>query len=397
MTGRASIRVLGFAALLVFAFVVGFATPADAADGPKWGTLVSQPGHARDEASAGVTQAMVELDWSQIEPRQGQWNDDALARYKDEVLAHRAAGRQVTIGLGTHFVPDWTFGAFRSSRGVDEHGNRCSMLNSVYSYDVRQGIRRYEKHVMRYIGRENIDAVRVTSGGNGELMFSDDSYCAFGHIGIGSLRRSQPDKGQPGTNASTAQHKAWADWYVKSLADAANFQIGELRNRAPRYYGHIELIMPGSGVRPSAFDYAAQQGLPDGLLGLGVAWDRVAHHVHRQWRISVHQSGVGDGTDGNRGCQPGDVGKAIDDPALDSWSSTRWIAKVGDRWGYEVTGENPGYGDSVSTSTYNDPNGLVEDATGLAKSCDLRVFYWAHDHNLWDGSGLAFRNYANHL
>ena len=83
------------------------------------------------------------------------------------------------------------------------------------------------------------------------------------------------------------------------------------------------------------------------------------------------------------------------DPALDNWSSTRWIAFLADHYGYGASGENPGYGDSVPESYYDNPSGLVQDATGLAKSCNLRAFYWAHDWNLWDNGGLDFSDYAN--
>ena len=361
-----------------------------------WGTLISETGHTQAESNGGVKQAMVELSWDEVEPGNGQWDTSALNAYKQEVLAHKAAGRKVTLGLGTHYTPNWVFSDLRNTRGVDRYGNDCHDLNVVYSYDARQEIRDYIDHVMNALGPDNIDAVRLTSGGNGELMLSDDTYCAFGYIGVTKLRNSQPSTGQPGTNATTAQHKAWADWYVRSIADAADIQANELRaSDHLGWHGRIEYIMPGSGVRPSAFDYYAQQGLPDGLLGLGVAWYKMADEISHRWHATLHQSGVGDGTDNNVGCSAGDSSKSVTDPALDGWSSTRWIAFLADHYGYGASGENPGYGDSVPESYYDNPNGLVQDATGLAKSCNLRAFYWAHDWNLWDNGGLDFSDYAS--
>ncbi len=373
-------------AALASTLVVATGAPADAAPSPRWGTLVSSNAHARTEAAAGVTQAMVELDWSWIEPRNGAWNSRALASYRRDVLTQKAAGRKVTLGLGIHFSPDWTYG-LASARAVNEHGQRSEDLNTVYSWAVRRQMRQYITKVVRYIGPANIDTIRITSGGNGELMHGDDSYWASGHIGITALRTSQPAKGRPGTNATRAQHDAWARWYVKGLANVADDQMNTA-HRA-RYRGSFELIMPGSGVRPS--NWASQTGrhLPDGLLGLGVAWDKVAAQVHRRDKVYLHQSGVGDGSGapGEQRCQPGDGGAALTSYRLDDWSSTRWLAKVARTYGFAgVSGENPGYGDSVPRSYYRDPNGLFRAATGLARSCGFRAFYWAHDDRLWDGT-----------
>ena len=289
----------------VAALTLGTATAASANVGD-WGTLISQPGHTQAESNNGVKAAMVELEWDAVEPQHGVWDNTQLNGWKQEVLAHKAAGRTVTLGLGTHYTPQWAFDDLRNTRGVDRYGNDCHDLNVVYSYDARQEIRDYIDHVMTYMGPGNIDAVRLTTGGNGELMMSDDTYCAFGYIGVTKLRNSQPSTGQPGTNATTAQHKAWADWYVRSIADAADIQANELRaSNHLGWHGRIEYIMPGSGVRPSAFTSYAQQGLPDGLLGLGVDWQIMADEISHRWHATLHQSGVGDGTANNVGCQSG--------------------------------------------------------------------------------------------
>lgn len=375
--------------------VVAGAASASARD---WGTLISSNGHAQTESNAGVRQAMVETSWEWLEPTHGGWNTSRLDALKQDVLTQKAAGRQVTLGLGTHYTPQWAFDDLRNSRAVNRHGQECGDLNVVYSYDARQEIRSYISHVINWIGKDNIAAVRLTSGGNGELMWGSggEGYCGFGYIGVKKLRDSKPSTGAPGTNATTAQHKAWAEWYVRSLADAADIQANQLRaSNHLGWHGRIEYIMPGSGVRPSALDYAAQQGLPDGLLGLGVAWNIVADEISHRWKATLHQSGVGDGTDNDRGCQSGDAGKSVGDSSLDSWSSTRWVAFLAGHYGYAgASGENPGYGDSVPTSYYSDPTGLVVAATNLAKSCDLNAFYWAHDDRLWDGT-LPFTAYAN--
>ncbi len=381
---------LGLAAASAVAGVT--ASPAQAATGPRWGTLVSDTAHARTESAAGVKQAMVELDWSWLEPNKDSWNTRALASVRQDVLAQRAAGRKVTLGLGIHFTPSWAY-RLSSGRAVNGHGQRSDDLNVVYSWRVRQQVGQYIRKVVKEIGPANIDTIRITSGGNGELMFGDESYWSYGHIGITSLRNSQPAKGRPGTNATTAQHRAWARWYVGSLANVADFQMNKAQGAG--FGGKFELIMPGSGVRPSNWDYQTRNHLPEGLLGLGVAWDKIAAQVHHRGRVYLHQSGVGDGSgaSGEQQCQPGDGSAALTSPGLDNWSSTRWIAKVARTYHFAgVSGENPGYGDSVPTSFYRSPGGLFQTATSLARSCGFRAFYWAHDGRLWDGTA-SFSSY----
>ncbi len=169
-----------------------------------------------------------------------------------------------------------------------------------------------------------------------------------------------------------------------SVANAAGFK------------GTYEILMPGSGVRPSAWSAATSRHLPDGLLGLGAAWYQVAPMLANKSRVNLHQSGVGDrsGSPSDNGCRSTDRATALGSQAADAWSSTRWVSYLAKRYGFAgVSGENPGYGDSVPTSWYRNPNGLAKSANTLAKSCGFTVFYWAHSHRLWDGT-LPMAKYA---
>jgi hypothetical protein len=81
---------------------------------------------------------------------------------------------------------------------------------------------------------------------------------------------------------------------------------------------------------------------------------------------------------------------------MNTWSATRWIARIAREYGMLVGGENPGYGLPASLDWfYNDLSATGEMAIALAqaRSCGFSVFYWAHDTNLWIGT-VPFATYA---
>src|SRR5437879_5039113 len=70
-----------------------------------WGTLDTQPGTAATEDKAGVTMAMLELNWSSFEPKNGVVSASYLATIKSQLQAYQAAGMKVTLALGMHWAP----------------------------------------------------------------------------------------------------------------------------------------------------------------------------------------------------------------------------------------------------------------------------------------------------
>ncbi len=90
---------------------------------------------------------------------------------------------------------------------------------------------------------------------------------------------------------------------------------------------------------------------------------------------------------------------ALTSSTMDSWSATRWITRIAGQYGLAVGGENPGYGlpasiDSFYTNTSS--TGMMATAIGMALSCNFKVYYWAHDIHLWDGT-LPFSLYASSI
>jgi hypothetical protein len=83
------------------------------------------------------------------------------------------------------------------------------------------------------------------------------------------------------------------------------------------------------------------------------------------------------------------------DPVL-SYGTLHWTTRVARENGLAVGGENPGYGLPDSRNGhYTNPSaaGMMASALRQARSCKFRVFYWAHDVHLWDGT-IPFTQYA---
>jgi hypothetical protein len=84
---------------------------------------------------------------------------------------------------------------------------------------------------------------------------------------------------------------------------------------------------------------------------------------------------------------------------MDSWSATRWISRIAAANKLATGGENPGYGIPASLNAhYTDmsSSGMMADALRQARTCGFKVYYWAHDVRLWDGT-LPFSFYASSI
>jgi len=92
-------------ALPAAASAAATAHAASAAPSIIYGTLDTQTAHAATEEAAGVHMAMFELAWNSFEPTRGTVSPSYLATMKSELAAYRAAGQQVTLGLGMETPP----------------------------------------------------------------------------------------------------------------------------------------------------------------------------------------------------------------------------------------------------------------------------------------------------
>jgi hypothetical protein len=369
-----------------------------------FGTLDTQPGTAVTEAKAGASVAMFELDWASFEPQKGVFSASYLAGLQSSLKAYQAAGMRVTLGLGLEDPPSWVF-SLADSTYVDQDGDISGEADFVFSEAVRQAAASYFARVAAGLPLSSFWAIRLTSGGDEEMLYpSGGTYWAFSTAaltGAGLPAAMTPNPfpawrpGQPGL--TPAQIDQWVNWYVGGLDDVTSWQMQTLSGLG--FTGYYELVTPGSGTRPDALAEEEQQNLPDGVTGVGAAWDRYYAMLPDKTHVVAYVSSVADGSGGNDSCQPADDSLPLTSDVMDSWSATRWISRIAAANGLAVAGENPGYGmpaslDSQYTNTSS--TGMMAGAIRQATTCGFQVFYWAHDVHLWDGT-IPFSLYSSYI
>jgi hypothetical protein len=369
---------------------------------PLWGTLDTLTGHAATEGKAGVTMGMLELNWGSFEPSRGVLSSSYLATMKYELAAYQGGGQRVTLALGLYDPPSWVFGLANSTY-TDQNGARSAEANFVFSQAVRSAAAQFLALVAAKLPMSNFWAIRLTSGGDGEMLYpGGGTYWAFDHAALtgsglasGMTRNPYPNW-RPGNGGLTqSQINAWVNWYIGGLDNVTNWQMQTLSSLG--FTGYYETVTPGSGTRPSYLAQTERENLSnDGTTGVGAVWDRYYAMLPNKTNVMAYVSSVADNSGGNDSCQPGDTSLSLTDDTMDSWSATRWISRIAYQNGRYVGGENPGYGmpasmDSFYTNTSS--AGMMATAIREARSCKFKVFYWAHDIHLWDGT-LPFSLYT---
>ncbi|SHG28813.1 Beta-galactosidase [Jatrophihabitans endophyticus] len=363
---------------------------------PFVGTLGTHPETADDESRAGIKVAMVELAWRDFEPAKGRFD----AAYADRVCArirtYEQAGMQVTLGLGLHYAPAWLL-AIPGSRFVDQDGHRSDEPDLVFNRDLRRLADRYLAKIDELIGLQHFWAVRVTAGGNAELLYPrGNRYWAFSDGAQGGPQRpaSMAPNPLPGwrpgtgdTSPALAQREAWARWYVAGLTDVANWQLGELRRLG--FTGYLQLLTPGQGIRPAQVAPRVAAGLPNGLFGRGAVWSWVYAGLTVRDGVTAYVSSVADGSGDDDACGPDDEAVRLESRTVLDWSAARWISRLARHNGFSVAGEVPSLRDSAKRRAYyRDPSddGLAARAYAQAKGCGFLGLYWAHDDQVRDGT-----------
>jgi hypothetical protein len=371
---------------------------------PLWGTLDTQTNTAATEGHDGIM-AMFEYNWASFEPTQGVLSSSYLATMKSELASYQAAGQKVTLGLGLENPPSWVFN-LADSTYVDQNGDVSTEANFVFSQAVRTAAAQFLSLVNAAIPMSNFYAIRLTSGGDGEMLYpGGGTYWAFDKAaltgtGLASGMTRNPDPSwKPGTAGLTqAQITTWVNWYVGGLDTVTNWQMQTLTSLG--FTGYYETVTPGSGTRPDTLTKTEQANLSnDGTTGVGAVWNLYYAQLINKTNVIAYISSVADNSGGNDDCQASDTSLALGNDTMDSWSATRWITRIAAQYGLAVGGENPGYGlpaslDSFYTNTSS--TGMMATALGMALSCDFKVFYWAHDIHLWDGT-IPFSLYASSI
>ena len=237
------------------------------------------------------------------------------------------------------------------------------------------------------------------------LYPGDGTYWAFDHAaltgsGLAAGMTPNPDPnwrpGQPGL--TQAQIAAWVSWYIGGLDNLTNWEMRTLSGLG--FTGYYETLTPGSGTRPDGLAQTEQQNLSnDGTTGVGAVWNMFYAQLPNKTRVMAYVSSVADQSGGNDSCQSGDDSLSLTNPAMDSWSATRWITRIAHQYGRYVGGRTPAstcppaWTPSTPTPA---PTGMMSVAIQQARSCGFKVFYWAHDIHLWDGT-IPFSLYASRI
>jgi hypothetical protein len=361
-----------------------------------WGTLDTDPSHVAAENAAGIKSAMFEFSWASFEPSPGRFSASYLAAERSLLAAYQAAGSTVTLGLGMENTPSWVT-KLADATYVDEHGDVSSETDFVFSAAVRNAAARYLTQISRYFPLSDFYAIRIDSGGDSEMLYpgDHDGYWAFSHAaltgqGLPAGMTANPDpRWRPGQAGLTkAQLDAWINWYIGGLDNLTNWEMNQLSTLG--FTGYFETVTPGSGSRPSDItaDENANLGNDDNTTEVGAVWDRYYAMLTSKSRLIAYISSVADNSGNDDTCTPADTTLPLTSATMDSWSATRWIARIAHANNLLVGGENAGYTMPASLDGHyldNSADGMMADAIRQAQTCGFTAFYWAHDVHLWDG------------
>jgi hypothetical protein len=378
------------------------ATALSATAGTQFGTLDTQPASIAAETGSPVSGAMLEFNWASFEPTKGTLSASYLATMKSYLHAYQAAGMKVTLGLGLQNPPSWV-SSLPNATYVNQGGAHSTEANFVFSGAVRQAAAGYLALVAASIPLTSFSAIRLTSGGDGEMLYpGGGSYWAFDQAALtgsglaaGMTPNPRPSwrPGNPGL--TQAQIDQWVNWYIGGLDNVTNWQMQTLAGLG--FTGYYQTVTPGSGTRPDGLAAVEQQNLPsDGTTGVGAVWDRYYAMLPNKAKVVAYVSSVADQSGNDDSCQSSDITTPLTSNTMDSWSATRWISRIAHQQALLIGGENPGYGIPASLNAHyldSSSTGMMADALRQSQSCGFQVFYWAHDIHLWDGT-IPFARYA---
>jgi hypothetical protein len=354
---------------------------------------------ADDEFTGGNRIGMYELFWDRAEGTNGTFSSS----YASTVAAHtatiRGAGLKLTVGLGLHYPPSWT-SAIPNYRFVNESAGFSTQLNYVFNQQVRTRAEQYLSWINQKVGFANCWAVRITAGGDPELLYPPSGLWGYDPNAQGTGTDLPLTVGPcpwpgwtPGTGTTT-QAAEWYEWYMASLVDAANWQMRYIRSLG--FTGWFEVLTPGSGVRPSglATDIGNRLTGYAATTGVGAAWHKTYQHLVDRHGVVAYCSSMADnsGTVPNDVPDPADTAVAITSSSADGWSAYRWIKRLADEFtDGKNGGENPGRG-ALSDAFYLDTSsaGMMSKFLAQGVAGKALSMYWAHSEQLWGQSTLSF-------
>lgn len=359
-------RRLAFLAVVVLACAC---QPVTQTDNPRpvYGVLIADPSHLESDYAAGVRLAIRSEHWNTWSPATATAERAVLDRY-------RAAGFTVGVNMGLHTPPASVL-AEPDGALVDQHGNRSKQANLVWNQSVRDRAANYMRSVLDQLGP--IDAVTVGVGSTGEADYPDpvgDGWWAFGS----SAQAVSPAPGWvPGQPAPVDQVAGWWAWYRDSLVSTVRWEIGTLRDAG--FEGTIQIQIPGAGAKPTTSG-PSLSGVLAGATGAvrsAAVFDQTIPAIAAgESNVAFVATSLGNQTGVPVGnvCEPDDVERVPTDPAIDSWSSARWVAYLVHRAGLRLVAENTGWNEAVDLPTI----------AAQMDSCGIRQLSWAFNYQLYD-------------
>jgi len=387
-----------------FALLCGVANAAKPPKQPRYtfGTINTLSQHAAEEVAAGVDAAEIDVGWDLYEPQDGVFDSSYAASVAQRVRDLKAAGfTRIVLGMAFHYPPPWVF-SYPDSRLVNQYGGTAGELNLIFNQTLREKAAAFIARLNRDVGLNSFSAIRITSGGGGEVMYPNeraDGLHGNGYWGYDANAQAQsPFPGwRPGETTyndepfTTNQVEQWYGWYLGALLDEVNWQIQTYKNLGFR--GELQVLTPGLGSRPDEYraaidGYLGGAGDGNSTMGRGAVWDRFYEGLIDKQGVVAYVSSLADGSGNNNLCQSSDSNVALSDPQVDGWSAARWISYNAKRNGLPVSGENAGGGASYGVT-------MMQTAAKQVQACGMQGMFWARDSNLYDGiSGITLADYT---
>jgi len=370
-----------------------------------FGTLVTLRNQADEEKAGGVTIGMIEPGWDAWETSDGTFSSSYAADVVAWANLIRAQGMRVTLATGLHNPPTYV-GSLSNGHYISHTGGTSGEINTVFNQTIRDRVTRYYDQIHAALDLSTIWAIRLTSGGDAELLLPDSAYWAYDVNAQNGANRPPtmapcPYPGWvPGnTSITTTQVREWLEWYIGCLADWAAFQMNYFQSKGFR--GWYEILSPGSGVRPSDYETEISNRLSpvNGVLGRGAAWDVLYRLLKDKSRCVVHVSSMADDSGGDDVyVSATDDPRAVSDTAFNSTSAFRFQTRIAREHGMPISGENVGYDSPPAfNAKYVDLTStgmLARSFAQIAGSVSDR-FYWAHSERLWPAMNtMPFSNYT---
>jgi hypothetical protein len=346
--------------------------------------------------AAGITEAMMNIDWSRWEPLPGVVNASYVSQQVSTANQYRANGWTVAVDIGLQSPPSWVL-ALPNGQLIDQNGQPSGSADYEYSQAVRTAAATYILQVVAAMGP--VASYRIGVGSAGEMMypeapanqwwgFSEDAQ--HGGLDLPAGVPSTPMPGWvPGTttwdgaNVTGAEVSSWYGWYYGALVNTLAWEIRAFRTAG--FGGELQLLLAGDGALPEIYDQRLAADLAPiptdefHTMNTGVVFWKMLPDLAAEVSLAnavVDITGVYDGTGTPRGnaCEASDsaVSLAQADPWNSHWSDTRWVSYLSRAEGLTVMGENPG-------------NTLATDVSGtinLARGCGLTALQWAWDWQL---------------